>query len=89
MIISNFAIEELTSHLIASKHVVARQEEFDTLIPNFYKELNEFFKEISKYTTCEFDISEAMTPGHIYAEYDTNGKFHNVDPKYTNIFKAL
>ena len=41
MIISNFAIEELTSHSIASKHVVARQEEFDTLIPNFEKELNE------------------------------------------------
>ena len=41
MIISNFAIEELTSHPIASKHVVARQEEFDTLIPNFEKELNE------------------------------------------------
>ena len=41
MIISNFAIEELTSHSIASKHVVARQEEFDILIPNFEKELNE------------------------------------------------
>ena len=41
MIISNFSIVELTSHSIASKHVVARQEEFDTLIPNFEKELNE------------------------------------------------
>ncbi len=55
----------------------------------FYKELNEFFKEISKYTTCEFDISDVMKPGHVYAEYDSSGKFHNVDPKYINIFKAL
>jgi CRISPR/Cas system-associated exonuclease Cas4 (RecB family) len=55
----------------------------------FYKELNEFFKEVSKYTSCEFDISVVMKPGRIYAEYDSNGKFHNVDPKYTNIFKAL
>lgn len=55
----------------------------------FYKELNEFFKEISKYATCEFDITTVMKPGHIYAEYDSSGKFHNVDPKYTNIFKAL
>jgi len=55
----------------------------------FYKELNEFFKEIHKYKICEFDITCVMKPGHIYAEYDTNGKFHNVDPKYTNIFKAL
>ncbi len=55
----------------------------------FYKDLNEFFKEISKYTNCEFDISDVMKPGHIYAEYDSSGKFHNVDPKYINIFKAL
>lgn len=55
----------------------------------FYKELNEFFKEIHKYKFCEFDITCVMKPGHIYAEYDSSGKFHNVDPKYTNIFKAL
>ena len=55
----------------------------------FYKELNEFFKEISKYKTCEFDITTVMKPGKIYAEYVSSGKFHNVDPKYTNIFKAL
>lgn len=55
----------------------------------FYKELNEFFKEIHKYTSQEFDITCVMKPGHIYAEYDSSGKFHNVDPKYTNIFKAL
>ena len=55
----------------------------------FYKELNEFFKEIHKYTSREFDITCVMKPGHIYAEYDSSGKFHNVDPKYTNIFKAL
>lgn len=41
MIISNFITEEISSDLIASKHVIARQEDFDTLIPNFEKELNE------------------------------------------------
>ena len=65
------------------------EEKWNEKYIKFYKELNEFFKEVSKYTSCEFDISDVMKPGHIYAEYDTNGKFHNVDPKYTNIFKAL
>jgi len=55
----------------------------------FYKELDEFFKKISKFSECDFDITTVMKPGHIYAEYDTNGKFHNVDPKYISIFKAL
>lgn len=55
----------------------------------FYKELDIFFKEVSKYTSREFDISDVMKPGHVYAEYDSIGKFHNVDPKYINIFKAL
>ena len=55
----------------------------------FYKELNGFFKEISKFSGHDFDISTVMKSGHIYAEYDTHGKFHNVDPKYINIFKAL
>ena len=41
MTIYNFITEEISSQLIASKHVIARQEEFDTLIPNFEKELNE------------------------------------------------
>ena len=49
MVISKFVIEELSSHLIASKHVVARQEEFDTLIPSFYKELNEVLQSQKKY----------------------------------------
>lgn len=55
----------------------------------FYKELNDFFREISKFSRRDFDISTVMKSGHIYAEYDTHGKFHNVDPKYINIFKAL
>ena len=55
----------------------------------FYKELDEFFKKISKFSEGDFDITTVMKPGHIYAEYDTNGKFHNVDPKYISIFKAL
>ena len=41
MIISNFITEEISSDLIASKHVIARKEEFDTLMPNFKKKLNE------------------------------------------------
>jgi CRISPR/Cas system-associated exonuclease Cas4 (RecB family) len=55
----------------------------------FYKELNDFFREISKFSCCEFDVTCVMKPGHVYAEYDNHGKFHNVDPKYVNIFKAL
>ncbi len=55
----------------------------------FYKELNDFFKEINKCSQSDFDIGTVMKPGHIYAEYDAQGKFHNVDPKYVNIFRAL
>ena len=56
---------------------------------NFYKELNDFFKDVNMYSTRDFDISNVMKNGKIYAEYDIHGKFHNVDPKYINIFKAL
>ena len=55
----------------------------------FYKELNEFFKDVNKFSQSDFDIALVMKPGHIYAEYDAQGKFHNIDPKYYNIFKAL
>ena len=55
----------------------------------FYKELDTFFKDIKMYSTSDFDISCVMKTGQIYAEYDIHGKFHNVDPKYINIFKAL
>lgn len=65
------------------------EEKWNEKYIKFYKELNEFFREISKFSACDFDISDVMKPGHVYAEYDINGKFHNVDPKYTNIFKAL
>lgn len=65
------------------------EEKWNEKYIKFYKELDEFFKKISKFSECDFDITTVMKPGHIYAEYDTNGKFHNVDPKYINIFKAL
>lgn len=41
MIISNFNVVEITSQIHASMHVVAKQEEFDSLIPKFEKELDE------------------------------------------------
>jgi len=80
MIISNFAIEELTSHSIASKHVVARQEEFDTLIPNFYNELNEVLQ------SQEINISGPLF--FIYRDEPKNGLFdieigHPVSGKFT------
>lgn len=56
---------------------------------NFYKELNDFFKDVSMYSARDFDISKVMKTGKIYAEYDIHGKFHNVDPKYVNMIKAL
>ena len=65
------------------------EEKWNEKYIKFYKELDEFFKKISKFSECDFDITTVMKPGHIYAEYDINGKFHNVDPKYINIFKAL
>tara|TARA_B100000768_G_C11281053_1_gene378631 strand:+ start:265 stop:1122 length:858 start_codon:yes stop_codon:yes gene_type:complete len=55
----------------------------------FYKDLDTFFKEVFLYSNSDFDISRVMKTGRIYAEYDKQGKFHNVDPKYTNVFKAL
>lgn len=80
MIISNFAIEELTSHSIASKHVVARQEEFDTLIPNFYNELNEVLQ------SQEINITGPLF--FIYRDEPKNGLFdieigHAVSGKFT------
>ena len=67
MVISNFVIEELSSHLIASKHVVARQEEFDTLIPSFYKELNEVLQ------SQEINITGPLF--FIYRDEPKNGLF--------------
>ena len=80
MIISNFAIEELTSHSIASKHVVARQEEFDILIPNFYNELNEVLQ------SQEISITGPLF--FIYRDEPKNGLFdieigHSVSGKFT------
>ena len=79
MIISNFAIEGLTSHSIASKHVVARQEEFDTLIPNFEKELNEVLQ------SQHVDITGPLF--FIYRDEPKNGLFdieigHAVSDKF-------
>lgn len=67
MVISNFVIEEVSSHLIASKHVVARQEEFDTLIPSFYKELNEVLQ------SQEINITGPLF--FIYRDEPKNGLF--------------
>ena len=67
MIISNFATEELSSHLIASKHVITRQEEFDTLIPNFYKELTEVLQ------TQNINITGPLL--FIYRDEPKNGLF--------------
>ena len=80
MVISNFVIEELSSHLIASKHVVARQEEFDTLIPSFYKELNEVIQ------SQEINITGPLF--FIYRDEPKNGLFdieigHAVSGKFT------
>ena len=80
MVISNFVIEELSSHLIASKHVVARQEEFDTLIPSFYKELNEVLQ------SQEINITGPLF--FIYRDEPKNGLFdieigHSVSGKFT------
>jgi effector-binding domain-containing protein len=80
MIISKFVIEELTSNLIASKHVVARQEEFDTLIPNFYNELNEVLQ------SQEINITGPLF--FIYRDEPKNGLFdieigHAVSGKFT------
>ena len=80
MVISNFVIEELSSHLIASKHVVARQEEFDTLIPSFYKELNEVLQ------SQEINITGPLF--FIYRDEPKNGLFdieigHAVSGKFT------
>jgi hypothetical protein len=55
----------------------------------FYKELCEFFKDVKKFTENNFDISSVMEKNKVYAEYDTDGRFHNIDPKFVNIFKAL
>jgi len=80
MVISNFVIEEVSSHLIASKHVVARQEEFDTLIPSFYKELNEVLQ------SQEINITGPLF--FIYRDEPKNGLFdieigHAVSGKFT------
>lgn len=80
MVISKFVIEELSSHLIASKHVVARQEEFDTLIPSFYKELNEVLQ------SQEINITGPLF--FIYRDEPKNGLFdieigHSVSGKFT------
>ena len=80
MVISNFVIKELSSHLIASKHVVARQEEFDTLIPSFYKELNEVIQ------SQEINITGPLF--FIYRDEPKNGLFdieigHAVSGKFT------
>ena len=55
----------------------------------FYKELDAFFRDVKICSTSDFDITLVMKTGKIYAEYDQSGKFHNVDPKYINVFKAL
>lgn len=65
------------------------EERWNERYINFYKELNDFFKEVKKYSFENFDITTVMKTGKIYAEYDEYGKFHNVDPKYINLFKVL
>lgn len=80
MVISNFVIEEVSSHLIASKHVVVRQEEFDILIPSFYKELNEVLQ------SQEINITGPLF--FIYRDEPKNGLFdieigHAVSGKFT------
>ena len=57
---------------------------------NFYKELNNFFKDFKTYSENKnFDISKVMKPNEIYAEYDSNGRFYNIKPDFANIFKCL
>lgn len=80
MVISNFVIEEVSSHLIASKHVVSKQEEFDILIPSFYKELNEVLQ------SQEINITGPLF--FIYRDEPKNGLFdieigHAVSGKFT------
>jgi hypothetical protein len=55
----------------------------------FYKDLCSFFEDVNKFTKKDFDISSVMEKNKVYAEYDTDGCFHNIDPKFVNIFKAL
>ena len=79
MIISNFITEEISSYLIASKHVIARQEDFDTLIPNFEKELNEVLQ------SQHVDITGPLF--FIYRDEPKNGLFdieigHAVSDKF-------
>lgn len=65
------------------------EEKWNERYINFYKELDNFFRKVKKYSLDNFDISSVMKTGKIYAEYDECGKFHNVDPKYINLFKVL
>lgn len=86
MVISNFVIEEVSSHLIASKHVVSKQEEFDILIPSFYKELNEVLQ------SQEINITGPLF--FIYRDEPKNGLFdieigHAVSGKFTGDSEIL
>ena len=69
------------------KRSIAYEYKFD----KFQEELHKFFKDVDNhYENNDFDISsvfkEELCP---YAQVDQNGKFHNIKPEFTNIFKAL
>lgn len=66
------------------------EEKWNDKYITFYKDLCSFFEDVNKFINEDnFDISSVMKKDKIYAEYDTDGRFHNIDPKFTNIFKAI
>lgn len=66
------------------------EEKWNERYINFYKELNNFFKDFKTYSENKnFDITKVMKPNEIYAEYDSNGRFYNIKPDFANIFKCL
>lgn len=57
---------------------------------DFYKELSSFFEEVKCYhEKMDFDVTKVLVPGKIYAHEDSRGNFHNINPDFTNLFKAF